>query len=66
VNGPDKAAISSAPIADVVSSAIAEAERAFSEALSQINVEELARRAEASAHSVQTSVQETERDEPRP
>jgi Rrf2 family transcriptional regulator, iron-sulfur cluster assembly transcription factor len=62
VNDPDTA-VASTPIADVVSSAIAEAERAFSGALSQINVEDLARRAEASAHLVQTFVQETELDE---
>ena len=62
VNDRDRAAVSSA----AVSSAIAEAERAFSEALSRISVDELARDAEASAHSVQTSVQKPARDEPRP
>jgi Rrf2 family protein len=66
VNDRDKAAVSLAPIADVVSSAIAEAERVFSGALSQINVDDLARRAEASAYSVQTPVQETERADPTP
>jgi Rrf2 family iron-sulfur cluster assembly transcriptional regulator len=66
VNDRDKAAVSSTPIAEVLSSAIAEAERVFSEALSQINVNDLACRAETSAHSVHRSVQETERAEPRP
>jgi Rrf2 family transcriptional regulator, iron-sulfur cluster assembly transcription factor len=44
-------AIASALIADVVSPAVAEAERAFSGALSRINVDDLARRAEAAARS---------------
>jgi Rrf2 family transcriptional regulator, iron-sulfur cluster assembly transcription factor len=64
VNGSDKAAISPAPIADVVSSAIAEAERAFSEALSQLNVNDLARNAEANAHSVQTVQEGRSKNEP--
>ena len=62
----DEAAISSALIADVVSPAIAEAERAFSGALSRINVDDLARSAEASVLSAHTSVHETERDETNP
>lgn len=66
VNDRDKAAISSAPIVEVVSSAIAGAERAFSEALSQINVDDFVCRAEANAHSMHTSGQEAERAEPRP
>jgi Rrf2 family transcriptional regulator, iron-sulfur cluster assembly transcription factor len=41
-------AIASPLIADVVSPAVAEAERAFSGALSRINVDDLARRVEAS------------------
>ena len=64
VNDRDKADVSSTPIADVVSSAIAKAERVFSEALSQINVDDLACRAEARTHSVHPS--ETARAEPRP
>jgi Rrf2 family transcriptional regulator, iron-sulfur cluster assembly transcription factor len=44
----DEDAIASPLIADVVSPAVAEAERAFSGALSRINVDDLARRVEAS------------------
>jgi Rrf2 family transcriptional regulator, iron-sulfur cluster assembly transcription factor len=44
----DDDAIASPLIADVVSPAVAEAERAFSGALSRINVDDLARRVEAS------------------
>ena len=44
----DDGDISSPLIADVVSPAVAEAERAFSGALSRINVDDLARRVEAS------------------
>ena len=44
----DDSEISSPLIADVVSPAVAEAERAFSGALSRINVDDLARRVEAS------------------
>jgi Rrf2 family transcriptional regulator, iron-sulfur cluster assembly transcription factor len=47
----DEDAIASPLIADVVSPAVAEAERAFSGALSRINVDDLARRVEASARS---------------
>jgi Rrf2 family protein len=48
VRDQDEAAIASPLIADVVSPAVAEAERAFSGALSRINVDDLARRVEAS------------------
>jgi Rrf2 family protein len=51
VRDRDDAVIASALIADVVSPAVAEAERAFSGALSRINVDDLARRAEAAARS---------------
>ena len=44
----DEDAIASPLIADVVSPAVAEAERAFSGALSRINVDDLARRVETS------------------
>jgi Rrf2 family protein len=44
----DGDAVASPLIADVVSPAVAEAERAFSGALARINVEDLARRVEAS------------------
>jgi Rrf2 family protein len=44
----EEGAIASPLIADVVSPAVAEAERAFSGALSRINVDDLARRVEAS------------------
>jgi Rrf2 family protein len=44
----DDGAIASPLIAEVVSPAVAEAERAFSGALSRINVDDLARRVEAS------------------
>ena len=44
----DDGATASPLIADVVSPAVAEAERAFSGALSRINVDDLARRVEAS------------------
>ena len=44
----DEDAIASPLIADVVSPAVAEAERAFSGALARINVDDLARRVEAS------------------
>jgi Rrf2 family protein len=44
----EEGAISSPLIADVVSPAVAEAERAFAGALSRINVDDLARRVEAS------------------
>ena len=45
----DEGALASSLIVDVVSPAVAEAERAFSGALSRINVDDLARRVEASA-----------------
>jgi Rrf2 family transcriptional regulator, iron-sulfur cluster assembly transcription factor len=48
VRDHDEAAIASPLIADVVSPAVAEAERAFSGALSRINVDDLARRVETS------------------
>jgi len=51
VRDQDEAAIASPLIADVVSPAVAEAERAFSGALSRINVDDLARRVEASGRS---------------
>jgi Rrf2 family protein len=47
VRDHDDEAIDSPLIADVVSPAVAEAERAFSGALSRINVDDLARRVEA-------------------
>ena len=45
----DEGPLASPLITDVVSPAVAEAERAFSGALSRINVDDLARRVEASA-----------------
>jgi Rrf2 family transcriptional regulator, iron-sulfur cluster assembly transcription factor len=51
VRDRDEAALASALIADVVSPAVAEAERAFAGALARINVDDLARRAEAVARS---------------
>ena len=48
VRDHDEDAITSPLIVDVVSPAVAEAERAFSGALSRINVDDLARRVEAS------------------
>ncbi|HXW24406.1 MAG TPA: Rrf2 family transcriptional regulator [Xanthobacteraceae bacterium] len=50
VRDRDEAALDSTLIANVVSPAVEEAERAFAGALSRINVDDLARRAEA-AHS---------------
>jgi Rrf2 family transcriptional regulator, iron-sulfur cluster assembly transcription factor len=49
VRDRDDGTVVSALIAEVVSPAVAEAERAFSGALSRINVDDLARRVEASA-----------------
>jgi Rrf2 family iron-sulfur cluster assembly transcriptional regulator len=51
VRDRDEAALASALIADVVFPAVAQAERAFAGALARINVDDLARRAEAVARS---------------
>src|SRR5262249_51332366 len=51
VRDHDEAAIASPLIVDVVSPAVAEAERAFSGALSRINVDDLARRVETSGQA---------------
>ena len=51
VRDDDEHAIASPLIAEVVSPAVAEAERAFSGALSRINVDDLARRVESGARS---------------
>jgi Rrf2 family transcriptional regulator, iron-sulfur cluster assembly transcription factor len=51
VRDRDEAATTSPLIADVVSPAVAEAERAFAGALARINIDDLARRAEAAARN---------------
>jgi Rrf2 family protein len=51
VRDRDEATLTSALITDVVSPTVAQAERAFAGALARINVDDLARRAEAVARS---------------